>query len=204
VKGVIENKSGESIGQTSLEIKTTQSGNITKIEVDSSSGEYAAVVAIKANEDAVLTVKKKGYAFNSQIIKGNDENIGKPIKINEQIQEVVTGGAYSIKDINYGSNSANLAEESKSILEGFAEYLLENEDLKIEIRGHTDNVGSSSANLALSSDRAFTVMDFLMQKGVPKSRLSFKGYGDTKPIAPNTTPEGKAKNRRTEFVILSK
>ena len=204
VKGIVENKSGESIGQTSVEIKSTKSGNITKVDVDSSSGEYAAVIAVKNQEDAVLTIKKKGYAFNSQIIKGDDVNIGKPIKLDEQIQEVVTGGAYAIKDINYNSNSASLTEESKSILESFADYLLENEELKIEIRGHTDNVGSSSANLALSSDRAFTVMDFLMQKGIPKSRLAFKGYGDTKPIAPNTTAEGKAKNRRTEFVIISK
>jgi outer membrane protein OmpA-like peptidoglycan-associated protein len=125
-------------------------------------------------------------------------------KINEEIIQTKTGGTYSIKDINYNTNSAGLTEESKTILEGFAEYLIENEDLKIEIRGHTDNVGSSTANLALSSDRAFTVMDLLMQKGIPKSRLSFKGYGDTKPIASNSTEEGKAKNRRTEFVVINK
>jgi outer membrane protein OmpA-like peptidoglycan-associated protein len=90
------------------------------------------------------------------------------------------------------------------VLDAFAEYLNENPDLKVEIRGHTDNTGNPQANLALSSDRAFTVMDYLISKGIPKSRLGFKGFGDSKPIAPNTTEEGKAKNRRTEFFVTSK
>ena len=67
-----------------------------------------------------------------------------------------------------------------------------------------ENVRVPKANLALSTDRAFTVMDYLLQKGIPKSRLAFKGYGDTKPIADNASAEGRSKNRRTEFVILEK
>jgi outer membrane protein OmpA-like peptidoglycan-associated protein len=131
-------------------------------------------------------------------------NIKKPIKINMDVKPIEKGATFNINNINYKTNSADLTDESKRVLEKFAEYLLETKSLNIEIRGHTDNVGVPKANLALSTDRAFTVMDFLLQKDIPKSRLAFKGYGDTKPISDNGTEAGRAKNRRTEFVILGK
>jgi outer membrane protein OmpA-like peptidoglycan-associated protein len=76
--------------------------------------------------------------------------------------------------------------------------------VKIRIEGHTDNVGRSEDNMALSNDRAFTVMDYLQTKGIAGPRLTFKGYGQTKPLASNDTPEGRAQNRRTEFVITGR
>ena len=94
--------------------------------------------------------------------------------------------------------------ESKNVLSSFADYLKKNENIRVEIRGHTDNVGNSNNNLLLSTNRAFTVYDVLMQLGVTKSRIQFKGFGDKKPIADNASDEGKAKNRRTEFVLISK
>ena len=80
-----------------------------------------------------------------------------------------------------------------------------NPSIKIEIHGHTDNVGNDKANLSLSTDRAFTVRDLLLAKGIEESRLiAFKGFGSAQPIADNTTETGRAKNRRTEFVIVEK
>ena len=76
--------------------------------------------------------------------------------------------------------------------------------MKIRIEGHTDNVGSTQENMVLSNDRAFTVMGYLQDKGIPAGRLSFKGLGPTKPLKPNDTPDGRAANRRTEFVIVSR
>jgi outer membrane protein OmpA-like peptidoglycan-associated protein len=73
----------------------------------------------------------------------------------------------------------------------------------VEIRGHTDASGSDQANLALSMDRAFEVMHYIVQQGVEGNRLSAKGYGETMPIANNETEEGRAKNRRTEFFVKS-
>ena len=75
---------------------------------------------------------------------------------------------------------------------------------RFRIEGHTDNVGAVADNMALSNDRAFTVMGYLQGKGIAAGRLSFKGLGPTKPIKPNDTPEGRAENRRTEFVIVSR
>jgi outer membrane protein OmpA-like peptidoglycan-associated protein len=73
--------------------------------------------------------------------------------------------------------------------------------MEIEIGGHTDDIGDDKTNLALSSERAFEVMNYLSGKGVSGKRMSYKGYGETKPISSNATEEGRAKNRRTEFII---
>ncbi|MBT3962820.1 MAG: OmpA family protein, partial [Flavobacteriales bacterium] len=70
------------------------------------------------------------------------------------------------------------------------------------ISGHTDNTGVSSTNLILSQNRAKSVQDYLISKGVDKARLTFKGFGETKPIADNATDEGKRKNRRVEFIVV--
>jgi len=77
-------------------------------------------------------------------------------------------------------------------------------ELKIEISGHTDNKGSAKANQALSERRAKTVVDYLLGQGILKDRLTYKGYGQTQPIATNDTDEGRQLNRRTEFKITGK
>ena len=74
--------------------------------------------------------------------------------------------------------------------------------MKIQINGHTDNVGSDSANLTLSENRAKAVFDYLVEAGIAPTRLSTRGYGETQAIDTNDTPEGRANNRRTEFVIV--
>jgi outer membrane protein OmpA-like peptidoglycan-associated protein len=90
------------------------------------------------------------------------------------------------------------------VIIAFADYLMANENLRIEIQGHTDNVGAAASNLALSTDRAFTIYTLLTESGIKKERLAFKGLGASKPVASNESAEGRAQNRRTEFVILSK
>jgi outer membrane protein OmpA-like peptidoglycan-associated protein len=74
--------------------------------------------------------------------------------------------------------------------------------VKIEIGGHTDNVGADDANLLLSENRAKAVVEYVVSKGIEASRVSAKGYGETVPIGDNTTDQGRAKNRRTEFKII--
>ncbi|MCB0381694.1 MAG: OmpA family protein, partial [Flavobacteriales bacterium] len=76
--------------------------------------------------------------------------------------------------------------------------------VKVAIHGHTDNVGDAKENLLLSENRAKAVFNYLILEDINPARLSFKGFGSTKPIANNNTDEGKAKNRRTEFVVVGK
>ena len=84
----------------------------------------------------------------------------------------------------------------------FSEYLLENKDLKVSIHGHTDNIGTNSDNLVLSKSRALTVYNFLIREGVDIGRLSYDGFGEEIPLSSNSSKEGRAENRRTEFVIV--
>jgi outer membrane protein OmpA-like peptidoglycan-associated protein len=146
-------------------------------------------------------VEGSGLAFNSRLIAKKDQPAPVVTKMNMETQQTKQGAPFVINDIYYSTNSAEIAEDSKIILNAFAAYLIENPGMEIEIGGHTDDVGDDKANLALSSERAFEVMNYLAGKGVPAKRMSYKGYGETKPVGPNSTEEGRAKNRRTEFII---
>ena len=83
------------------------------------------------------------------------------------------------------------------------QLLKENPSLKIQISGHTDNVGKTEDNLKLSDNRAQAVVKYLTSKGINPNRLSYKGYGASQPIAPNTTEEGRSQNRRTEVKVIT-
>jgi outer membrane protein OmpA-like peptidoglycan-associated protein len=79
----------------------------------------------------------------------------------------------------------------------------ENPTLKVQISGHTDNIGKAADNLTLSNNRAQAVVKYLVGKGIEVGRLTFKGFGATKPVADNATEEGRAQNRRTELQVIS-
>ena len=86
------------------------------------------------------------------------------------------------------------------MLDQMLDLMQRNADLKVEIQGHTDNVGKPDANMRLSEERARAVMKALVDRGVAADRMTAKGYGDTQPVADNSTDEGRAKNRRVELV----
>ncbi|MCZ2357561.1 MAG: OmpA family protein [Bacteroidia bacterium] len=109
-----------------------------------------------------------------------------------------------LEDINFEPTSAKLTEQSLIALSRIALYLKVHAGLIIQINGHTDRGGSAEHNLKLSEDRARTVKDKLIDEGVNPNQLKYKGFGGTKPIADNNTPEGRMKNRRTEFEIIAK
>ena len=104
--------------------------------------------------------------------------------------------------INFETGKSAIKNESQNIIDQIAEMLNSNPSLKISVEGHTDNVGTAAANKTLSEARAKEVMNALAAKGIDKSRLNAKGWGQEKPIADNKTDEGKAKNRRVEIVKL--
>ncbi|HEY4716287.1 MAG TPA: OmpA family protein [bacterium] len=103
--------------------------------------------------------------------------------------------------IFFGSGKANILPVSYSLMDDISDILLKNQNIKIRIEGHTDSIGSDQPNLRLSDARANTIMKYLINKGVSPDRVTAKGYGETMPIADNATAEGRAKNRRVEFVI---
>lgn len=201
LKGVVKDKAGEPVQNAKVEINYTESMQKEEVAVNNDDGTYAAIVKIERNQNVTLSVEGQGLAFNSRIVSRKDNPAPVVTKLNMQTAEIKEGEAFVINDINYATNSADIAEESKMILDAFAGYLQRNPSFEIEISGHTDNIGDDKANLALSAERAFEVMNYLASKGVNGKRMTYKGYGETKPIGDNATDEGRSKNRRTEFVV---
>jgi outer membrane protein OmpA-like peptidoglycan-associated protein/tetratricopeptide (TPR) repeat protein len=202
VKGDVSTENGTPPQNAEVEIKYAQSGQSEKVKVNNDDGSYAAVVKMQKREDVLLQVRGEGIAFNSRVIARKEDEAPVVMKLAMETQEVSENKPFVINDITYETGKAELSPSSSLILDLFAEYLIENPRMHIEIRGHTDNIGNAKANLALSKERAYEVLSYLTGRGVEPGRLAYEGFGSSMPVADNTTEEGRAKNRRTEFVIL--
>jgi tetratricopeptide (TPR) repeat protein len=144
-------------------------------------------------------VNKKGYLFYSKnyfenIIHSDTLEIGLfPIQLHANVK---------LNNIFFEKDKSDLKAESRMELLKLVQFMIENPELKIEIGGHTDDTGSSEYNIKLSEERAKSVYDFLIKYGIDIHRLSYKGYGETKPIIENSNDENRAMNRRTEFRVV--
>lgn len=202
LKGEVKTKSGEIPNNANVEIKYAQSNVVEKVKVNNDDGKYAAVVKMTKKEDVLVAVTGDDVAFNTKVV-ARKEDTKPPVvaKLNMSADVSETGKSFVINDIYYATSRAEIDNKSLLILDEFAKYLIEHPSISIEIAGHTDNVGNDDANLALSMERSYEVMKYLVSKGVEGKRLTSKGYGETKPMADNATEEGRAQNRRTEFII---
>jgi len=161
------------------------------------------LVCLPSGKNYALNVSKKGYLFHSETfaLKSDDSNREPYIK-DIPLQPIASGETVILKNIFFDTDSYHLKPESQIELDKLTRLLTENKSLKIEIDGHTDNVGSDNYNLQLSQNRAKSVYEYLISAGISESRLSFKGFGETLPIASNDTEQGRAVNRRTEFKVI--
>jgi len=107
-----------------------------------------------------------------------------------------------LRNVLFDTNSAVIVASSFSELDELVGYLKRSKDKKIVLSGHTDTVGSDSANQKLSEARAKSVMEYLVQKGIENNRLSAVGFGEERPVDSNDTFEGRQKNRRVEFIVV--
>ncbi|MNU81302.1 putative lipoprotein YiaD precursor [compost metagenome] len=120
----------------------------------------------------------------------------------ELLIEYDPGSTFSFNNLQFETAKADLKTSSYPILKNLVEIMKRKKDLKIQISGHTDSDGETEANQILSQKRAEAVRNYLIGQGIDASRMIAKGFGENKPIADNTTPQGKAQNRRTEISIL--
>ena len=128
---------------------------------------------------------------------GEASNQGCPVIAKEVIEKV----NFAARNVFFATGSYKLLDKSNSSLDGVVGLLKADESLMIDIDGHTDAQGSDESNQVLSDNRAGAVKNYLVAKGIDPSRLKSTGYGETKPVADNTTAAGRAKNRRTEMVV---
>ena len=205
-KGKLVDDQGNVLTDAKVEIKSVNTNKTVSGMVDKKTGDYAIAIATEKDDEYLLTVKKKDFAFTSTFINPKTiTHIDVPLQVNMEMKPVKVGETVEIKDIHFATNSANFDRSSLFILDNFVDFLKENPKVKIGIQGHTDNVGDPKANMELSQKRAQSVRDYLILMGIKKNRIAFtKGFGETKPVATNLTSEGRAQNRRTEFVIVEK
>lgn len=123
----------------------------------------------------------------------------KPFKVDIQFE---APKSFVLDNCTFETGKAELKPEAYTVLDELVEYLKRKDDERIEVGGHTDDVGKADANMILSQNRANTVRAYLLMKGIAPERVTAQGYGLTQPVAENDTAEGRALNRRTEVKIL--
>lgn len=182
-------------------------------------GETVMFVNTKTNEVFSKISNKEGKCF-FVLIKGEEymikyKNFGKEVDYQKvQIPDVARlkelkvlikfqpATAYTLDNVLFETGKANLKNSSFKAIDELASAMNAKKTMEIEIAGHTDNVGNKETNLKLSQERAEAVRTYLIKKGIEASRITAKGYGDTKPVANNSTEAGRQQNRRTEVKII--
>lgn len=148
-----------------------------------------------------ITASKSGFTLLSfsRII---EDGIGQDLSDTLYLAPVTESTTVILENVHFETGESRLLEGSATELDLLAEYLLENPEISIILTGHTDNTGTTAANMNLSRERALSVKNYLVGKGVAKTRIEAQGMGESKPIASNDTEEGRQKNRRTEISII--
>jgi outer membrane protein OmpA-like peptidoglycan-associated protein/tetratricopeptide (TPR) repeat protein len=203
VKGVVDDAKDMHPLEAAVEIIDLQKNvSVYQDYSDPDKGDFLATLT--AGKNYGLNISKSGYLFYSQNFSLVGHDGTKPYDITVLLQPIEIGNKVILNNIFFDTNKFDLKPESLSELQKLVDFLSLNPTLKIEISGHTDNMGNDQLNQTLSENRAKAVYQFLIESKIDASRLVYKGYGKTQPIAPNDTDEGRGKNRRTEFKIIAK
>ncbi|HVT86555.1 MAG TPA: OmpA family protein [Chitinophagaceae bacterium] len=201
VKGqVFDKKTGKGLPSSVELIDLTTKQSVSKIQTDET-GNY--LVTLPVGKDYAFNVSRKGYLFYSDNFLLSLHSPDSTYEKNIALQPIEVNASVVLNNIFFDVNKYDLKPESQVELDKLVQLLNDNPTLKVEISGHTDNVGSPADNLILSNNRAKSVVNYLVSKGIDSNRLSYKGYGETKPVAENKTEEGRALNRRTEMKVTS-
>lgn len=160
------------------------------------------LIVIPGNKNYGMNVAAEGYLFYSENFSIKDNPSSDPYLIDVPLKKIKTGQTVPLYNILFDVNKYVIKQESTAELERLFNLLTTNSKIRVEIGGHTDNSGAETINQPLSQNRAKAVYDWLITKGIAANRLTYKGYGSSVPIMPNTSDEGKRKNRRTEIKVL--
>jgi len=205
----------EKLASAKIEFTDLATGKRHAFSTTDSDGEF--LVCLPFGKNYSLNVTKEEYIFYSENFALDGTNsLSEPFLLDIELQPIPiatavpegTGGTLTegkpiiLKNVFFETGSAELKTASLLELNRLKTLLTSHSNLVIRINGHTDNVGSEEDNLALSNNRAKAVYDYLVVNGINSDRLSYKGFGETRAIDDNETPEGRKLNRRTEFVVI--
>ena len=173
---------------------------ISKAKSNAEDGKY--LVAIPCGKNYGIAIEKKGHLFHSENVNLPCTQGYKEIKKEIKLVDAKPGAKVVLRNIFFDTGKSDLRPESATELQRLIKLLNENPTLKIEVSGHTDNIGDAKINQSLSEQRAVSVVNFLITNGISKTRLVSKGYGSSQAIDSNDSETGRQNNRRTEFKIL--
>ena len=183
-----------------FQLTALNTGNVIS-EINANQGDGSFLITLPQQNDLAFHAEYEGYVlvsknFTIDQLELTDEGYLLDIPMSK-----IKPGTFVLENIFFEVNKFELQPASITELEKVYKMLDLNKDIEVEISGHTDSDGNDQDNMVLSENRAQAVVDWLVEKGISSSRLSFKGYGETKPIVDNSSKENKAKNRRTELTI---
>ncbi len=176
---------------------------VSVFESNKTTGEYFSI--LNEGGDYALYVESDGYLFESRAIALND-SIGhsEPIHEDFYLKPIEKGERTQLSNIYFDVNSDQIRPESFNEIDRVANFLTKNPSVSIEISGHTDDTGSEEYNMQLSINRAKAVYNELMERGINQNRITYKGYGMTRPVSTNQDESSRQSNRRIEFEVLSR
>lgn len=197
--------------QAKIDISDVATGQVISSITSNWKGEF--LLCLPAGKNYAFTVQRAKYAFYSNNFALAEQLLEeKPFHLDVPLIPITAGVATTssaipsktvvLKNVFFETGSAKLLPVSITELDRLKSMLDENPSLRIQLNGHTDDVGAHNDNMTLSSNRAKAVQDYLIQKGINSNRLTSRGFGETRPIVSNDTPEGRQENRRTEFEIV--
>ena len=190
------------VGGTLVTVSNETQKSAEFVTSRNSDGEFRS--QLESGSDFVIVGKKASYISNIENLstKGLNRSATLYVKLQLGIEEAKAGKTIVLNKIFFATGKSELNTATSQDLQKLIQFMIDNPSTKLEIQGHTDNVGNLASNIKLSQNRANSVVNYLNSNGIAKSRLIAVGYGPNKPIALNTTLEGKAQNRRVEMKVI--
>ncbi len=202
LRGMITDVKRKTAVVAKIELIDIERSQVIATTITSETGRYDLKIPEMKNYG--IEVRAKDYMFYMDIVNIPAKPASKEMWKSVALTKIEVGSKIVLKNIYFESGKAKLTPASSTELDKLVTFLQDNNEIKVEISGHTDNVGSAALNTKLSGLRAQAVVDYLFVHSIPREQLVSKGYGSLQPISPNTTSKGRQLNRRVEFKILSK
>ncbi|MET4074581.1 OmpA family protein [Hymenobacter sp. UYCo722] len=203
LKGTVTDDATKQPLDAAIDLVDNASGQtIATFRSNAVSGRY--LVSLPSGTNYGIVVRQDGYLFHSENFDLPAGAAFAEVTKDIPLKRLEVGTVIVLRNIFFDSGKATLRPESTAELERLQKLLTETPALKLEMAGHTDDVGEAAKNQDLSQRRAQAVVGYLTQHGIAATRLNAAGYGETQPVAPNTTKLGRQLNRRTEFKVTAK
>jgi outer membrane protein OmpA-like peptidoglycan-associated protein len=198
---VHDQKTGKGLPSAVELIDLASKQTISRVQTDED-GNY--LITLPVGKDYAFNVNRRNYLFYSDNYSLKDKSPDSTYLKNIPLQPIEVNAAIVLKNIFFDYNKFELKPESQVELDKLVQLMIDNPTVKIQVEGHTDNIGNAADNMKLSENRAKAVMNYLISKSIKADRIVAKGFGATQPVADNSTEQGRSQNRRTEIKITGK